>query len=237
MIGLIFENTPVAANVWRMKLRATCRDFYPGMFLNLSVPGLYLRRPFAIAACNGDELTFYYKTVGTGTETMTSLSAGCEVDILAPLGIGFSNTGNAPLLVGGGAGVGPLYALAKSLVTEGKPVTVALGFNTAEDIYLADEFRTLGCSVHLTTIDGTRGTKGLVTDVLHDITADYFYTCGPTPMMQAVCKTLSIPGEVSLEERMACGFGACVGCAVQTVEGMRRVCKDGPVFKREVLSW
>lgn len=227
----------VASGVWCMQLRHHLSAFQPGTFVNISIPGFYLRRPFAIADAQDETLTLYYKVVGNGTKTMTELPIGCEVDILSPLGNGFSDCGDAPLLVGGGAGVGPIYAQAKYLSQLGRRVTVALGFRAQADCYLIDEFQALGCELLLATEDGSLGAKGFVTNLLQDAHADYFYTCGPTPMMQAVCRTLTISGEVSLEERMACGFGACVGCAVETKQGMKRVCKDGPVFNREVLGW
>lgn len=237
MKATIQQHEPVATGVHRLDLAGNFLEFQPGQFANLSVPGFYLRRPFAIADQQNGALTIYYKVVGDGTQAMSDWPIGCEVDILSPLGAGFSAKGDVPLLVGGGAGVGPLYAQAKALRALDKPVTVALGFRTAADAYLTQEFADLGCTLLVATEDGSLGTKGFVTAAIADITADYFYTCGPTPMMQAVCAALAISGEVSLEERMACGFGACVGCAVETHEGMRRVCKDGPVFPREVLTW
>ena len=237
MRAQITDNRPVAEGVWRMDFSGDTTGFTAGSFLNLTVPNFYLRRPFAIADYHADGFSIYYKVVGGGTEAMTAFPLGMEVDVLAPLGKGFSeNDCTAPLLVGGGAGVAPLYALAKQLRTQGKAVTVALGFTGTGDAYLTDEFTALGCTVLLASVDGSLGVQGFVTQLLPDLTADYFYACGPTPMLQAVCNALTIDGEVSLEERMACGFGACVGCAVKTVKGMKRVCKDGPVFnKREVL--
>jgi 2-polyprenylphenol hydroxylase and related flavodoxin oxidoreductases len=238
MRARITDNRPVAEGVWRMGFSGDTAGFTPGSFLNLTVPGFYLRRPFAIADYDENMFSIYYKVVGGGTESMTSLTVGTEADILAPLGRGFTeNDCAAPLLVGGGAGVAPLYALAKHLRKDGKAVTVALGFTSTGDAYLTDEFAALGCTVLLASVDGTLGAKGFVTRLLGDVSADYFYTCGPTPMLQAVCAALAISGEVSLEERMACGFGACVGCAVKTVSGMKRVCKDGPVFSKEEVLW
>ena len=238
MRARITDNRPVAEGVWRMDFSGDTAGFTPGSFLNLTVPGFYLRRPFAIADYDENTFSIYYKVVGGGTEAMTNLAVGTEVDILAPLGRGFAENGcAAPLLIGGGAGVAPLYALAKHLRKDGKAVTVALGFTGTGDAYLTDEFAALGCTVLLASVDGSLGAKGFVTQLLGNASADYFYACGPTPMLQAVCAALSLPGEVSLEERMACGFGACVGCAVKTTGGMKRVCKDGPVFFKEEVLW
>ena len=238
MRAQITDNRPVAEGVWRMDFSGNTANFAPGSFLNLTVPGFYLRRPFAIADYSSDSFSIYYKVVGGGTDAMTGFAVGSEADVLAPLGKGFTeNTCAAPLLIGGGAGVAPLYPLARALRKSGKPVTVALGFAAAGDAYLTDEFAALGCAVLLTSVDGSLGAKGFVTQLLGSVAADYFYACGPTPMLQAVCDTLIIPGEVSLEERMACGFGACVGCAVKITAGMKRVCKDGPVFSKEEVLW
>ena len=238
MRAQITDNRPVADGVWRMGFSGDTAGFTPGSFLNLTVPGFYLRRPFAIAEYDASGFAIYYKVVGGGTEAMTNFPPGMEADVLAPLGRSFTdNDCTAPLLIGGGAGVAPLYALARHLRSQDKAVTVALGFTGTGDAYLTDEFAALGCTVLLASVDGTLGTKGFVTQLLPGVTADYFYACGPTPMLRVVCDALAIDGEVSLEERMACGFGACVGCAVKTVHGMKRVCKDGPVFNKKEVLW
>ena len=238
-IFTITENAPLTANVFRMRLAGdTSAVIAPGQFVNLKLDGLYLRRPISVCDREGDTLTLIYKTVGKGTEQMARMRAGETLDCLTGLGNGYdaAASGRRPLLLGGGVGVPPLYLLAKTLIAEGKQVSVVLGFNTKSEVFYADEFRALGCSVTVATVDGSQGVRGFVTDAL-PADPTYFYACGPLPMLKAVCRACPAPGQLSLEERMGCGFGACMGCTVQTKNGPRRVCKDGPVFRKEELSW
>lgn len=236
----ITANAPIAKDTWRMVLRGDTGGFAPGRFANLMVPGYYLRRPLAISSYSDTEFTVIYKLAGQGTRALAGLQAGIELDILCPLGNGFTpKTGGRALLIGGGAGIAPMHALAQSLRQNGCGVSVALGFGTVGEAYLCEELGALSDGFHLACVDGTLGEKGLVTEVLAAAAegCDYYYACGPTPMLKAVCAALEMPGEVSLEERMACGFGGCMGCAVKTKSGMRRVCADGPVFDREEMLW
>ena len=236
----ILENKPLTDLVWKMRLQAdTSAITAPGRFVNLKLDGLYLRRPISI--CDWDEtgLTLIYKVVGAGTEQMTRLQPGHIIDTLINLGNGYdtSKSGDAPLLIGGGVGVPPMYGLAKRLAAEGKQVTVILGFNTRDEIFYEEEFKALGVAVYVTTADGSYGTKGFVTDVMKDLTYSYFYTCGPLPMFKAIEKVAVTSGQYSFEERMGCGFGACMGCTRKTKYGNKRICKDGPVLEREEIVW
>ena len=186
-------------------------------------------------------ITIIYKVVGRGTEQMKAMEAGEQLDILTGLGNGFSteNEARRPLLVGGGVGVPPMYNLCRRLLGEGKSPIVILGFNTAEEIFYAEEFRALGVETYISTADGTVGTKGFVTDVIREqaLDFDYLYTCGPLPMLKALYDATSVDAEFSFEERMGCGFGACMGCSCKTKYGNKRICKDGPVLKREEIIW
>jgi dihydroorotate dehydrogenase electron transfer subunit len=238
----ILSNTPVAAGAYRLDLAADDPEFAPeGEFVDLSVPGFFLRRPLSICDCRPGYLTLVYKVVGQGTEALSDLPEGTELEILTGLGRGFDPEAcrELALLVGGGLGVPPLLLLAKRLKAQGKHVTAVLGFNTADDVLLVEEFRHVCDIVAVSTIDGSVGVKGFVTDAILAIRPafDFFYTCGPMVMMKVVCQALEGPGEVSLEERMGCGAGFCYGCSIQTKNGPRRVCKDGPVFKKEELLW
>lgn len=236
----IIENIPLTAEVWRMRLQGDTSAFTaPGQFMNIALPGLYLRRPISLCDLNNDELTIVYKKVGKGTTEMTELKPGQDLDILSGLGNGYdlSFAGDAPLLIGGGVGVPPLFLAAKRLLEQGKKVRVILGFNTKSEIFYADEFRALGAEVCLTTVDGSDGIKGFVTDAMKELEYSYFYACGPMPMLHAVNKTAQTSGEFSFEERMGCGFGACLGCSCKTVNGYKRICKDGPVLKKEEILW
>lgn len=217
-----------------------------GKFVNISLPGLFLRRPISICDLSGGELTLVYKVVGKGTGDMAQMQPGETLDLLTGLGNGFdvSACRKEALLLGGGVGTAPLVFLARELVAIGKRVTALLGFNKASEIMLADELRSLGATVFIATLDGSQGTRGFVTDILKEkagtgnpITFDCFYACGPMPMLKALCSAIDAPGEVSLEERMGCGFGICYGCSCHTTAGPRRVCADGPVFKKEELIW
>lgn len=234
----ILKNEALTAQVWRMELAGDAEGIRPGQFVDIRLPELFLRRP--ISVCNAEDgvLTIIYKVVGKGTDLMRTLTAGTELDLLTCLGNGYdlSQAGEKPLLLGGGVGVPPLYMLAKELCREGKRPVVVLGFNTAAEIFYAEELAALGCEVRVTTADGSAGQKGFVTDAL-PAEYTYFYACGPLPMLRAIERSCTTDGEMSYEERMGCGFGVCVGCTIRTVNGFRRVCKDGPVFKvKEVIN-
>ncbi len=214
----------------------------PGQFVNIEVEGQFLRRPISVCDWERGKLTLLYNVVGDGTEKMSLWKPGRKVNILAPLGNGFdvNKGGDRPLLIGGGIGIAPLYWLAKELVKNGKHPVIVLGFNSASDISWENEFRSIVPEVHIATATGDYGTKGFVTDVeevRHAEDFSRYYACGPMPMLRALGKGLSIPGELSLDERMACGFGACMCCSVSTRDGAKRICKDGPVFTAEELMW
>ena len=244
-IYTIQSNDCIAKNVYRMQLCGDTAGILPGQFVNIRVAGQFLRRP--ISVCNIEEvkgerleakgmLTIIYKVVGVGTEAMSQLPVGTQLDVLTILGNGYdlSKAGNAPLLVGGGVGVPPMYMLARQLREMGKEVRVILGFNTKDEVFYEEEFRALGCDVTVTTVDGSHGVKGFVTNAL-DGQQSYYYTCGPLPMIKALIQAAGTNGEVSMEERMGCGFGACMGCTIQTTQGPKRVCKEGPVFAASEL--
>ena len=236
----IIDNTPLTETVYKMKLQGDVSDITSsGQFVNIKLDGLYLRRPISVCDCEGDVLTLIYKVVGKGTEQMAKMTAGEELNILTGLGNGYdiSLSGDKPLLLGGGVGVPPLYMLAKKLIAEGKKVSVVLGFNTKEEIFCEEDFKALGADVFVTTVDGSYGIKGFVTDAMKDIDYSYFYTCGPEPMLKAIFKASATSGQFSFEERMGCGFGACMGCSCKTVTGYKRICKDGPVLKKEEILW
>ena len=238
----IVTSRPLTESVYEMTLKGdTSAITRPGQFVELSLEGYFLRRP--ISVCNYEEgtLTLIYKVVGKGTAQMATLAAGTQIDTLTGLGNGFDTSvkHNHALLVGGGVGVPPLYRLARNLIAEGKKVSVVLGFNTAAEIFYREQFEALGAEVVVATADGSVGVKGFVTDAIAQsgIDADYFFSCGPLPMLRALTNALSIPGQISLEERMGCGFGICMGCSIQTVSGAKRVCKEGPVFRKEEILW
>lgn len=232
------ENTPLTSNVMRMRLKGDIGPNRPGQFAELKLDGFFLRRPISVCDAEGDTLTIIYKAVGRGTEAMREIAPGQKLDVLCGLGNGYdlSAAGEAPLLIGGGVGVPPIYMLAKELIKEGKKVSVVLGFNTKEEVFYEEEFRALGASVTVATADGSLGVKGFVTDALPE-GCDSFFACGPLPMLKALCRAVSLPGQLSLEERMGCGFGACMGCSIETKSGAKRVCREGPVFDREELLW
>ena len=238
----IVTNRPLTESVYEMTLKGdTSAITRPGQFVELSLEGYFLRRP--ISVCNYEEgtLTLIYKVVGKGTAQMATLAAGTQIDTRTGLGNGFDTSvkHNHALLVGGGVGVPPLYRLARNLVAEGKKVSVVLGFNTAAEIFYREQFEALGAEVIVATADGSVGVKGFVTDAIAQsgIDAEYFFSCGPLPMLRALTNALTIPGQISLEERMGCGFGICMGCSIQTVSGAKRVCKEGPVFRKEEILW
>ena len=206
-----------------------------GQFVDLRLPEKYLRRPISVCDYDAETLTLIYKVVGSGTEIMASLPAGTKLDVLTGLGNGYDTTlsGDRPVLVGGGVGVPPMFNLCKKLMAEGKRPQVVLGFNTGAEIFLAEDFKVLGAEVYIATADGSVGTKGFVTDVIKNLNYTHFYSCGPMPMFKAMETVMTTSGQYSFEERMGCGFGACMGCTIQTKNGYKRVCKDGPVFLRE----
>ena len=210
----------------------------PGQFINIKLDGLFLRRPISVHDAGEGFVTIIYKVVGRGTEQMRDMVPGKELDVLSGLGNGYdtSCSGSAPLLIGGGVGVPPLYLLAKKLVAEGKKPAVVLGFNKESEIFCAEDFRALGLDVTIATADGSRGVKGFVTDALPE-KYEYFYTCGPEPMLRAVYKKTVSDGQLSFEERMGCGFGACMGCSCKTITGYKRICKDGPVMRKGEILW
>ena len=239
VILTITENTHLTESVMRMRLSGDVADITsPGQFVNIKLDGLYLRRPISVCDVNENELTIIYKIVGHGTEKMSEMAVGETLDTLVGLGNGYDTgvSGERPLLLGGGVGVPPLYMLAKKLIGEGKQVSVVLGFNTKNEVFYENEFRSLGAEVTVTTADGSYGTKGFVTGAMND---DYthIYTCGPEPMLKAVYKASKTSGQFSFEERMGCGFGACMGCSCKTITGYKRICKDGPVMKKEEILW
>ena len=238
----ILENTRLADGIYHLRLAGDPSAITaPGQFVNLKLSGFFLRRPISVCDWENGELTLIYKVLGHGTEAMTGMAPGTELDVLTGLGNGFdvSRGGEHPLLVGGGVGVPPLYKLAKALLAEGKPVSVVLGFNTADEVFYADEFRALGCDVHVATADGSAGTKGFVTTAIagQGIDFDYFYACGPLPMLRALCDSVAQDGQLSFEERMGCGFGACMGCSCKTKYGNKRICKEGPVLTKGEIIW
>lgn len=240
VIYTLTENIPLAQNIFRMRLTGDNSAITtPGQFVNLKIDGCYLRRPISVCDCRGEELTLIYKVVGKGTEIMSKLPIGSQLDTLAGLGNGFtvSRGGEAPLLIGGGVGVPPLYWLCRELVAAGARPTVVLGFNSAADVFYTREFEELGARVLLATADGSVGTRGFVTDVVGNLDYTYFYSCGPEPMFRALDKVLTTFGEYSFESRMGCGFGACMGCSCKTKYGNKRICKDGPVLTREEVIW
>ncbi len=239
-IFTVTENTPLTANVYRMVLAGDTGDITAcGQFVNILIDGLYLRRPISVCDRTEGVLTLVYKVVGKGTEAMSRMGKGQKLDILTGLGNGYDLTpaGEHPLLLGGGVGVPPMYLLAKDLIAKGVQVSVILGFNTRDEVFYEEEFRALGASVTVTTVDGSYGQKGFVTDAMKNIDYTYFYTCGPEPMLKAVYKASSTEGQFSFEERMGCGFGACMGCSCKTLVGNKRICKDGPVLRKEEILW
>lgn len=236
----IKENIALTSSVYKMTLEGDVSDITkPGQFVNIKLDGLYLRRPISVNDVVGNQLTIIYKVVGKGTELMSKMKEG-SLDILTGLGNGYdvSLSGDKPLLIGGGVGVPPLYMLAKELIKAGKNPTVILGFNTKDEIFYEKEFVSLGAKVFVTTVDGSYGEKGFVTDVIKNLNDyTYFYTCGPEPMLKAIYNTSKTEGQFSFEERMGCGFGACMGCSCKTIYGNKRICKDGPVLKKEEILW
>ena len=235
----IIENTQLNSSVFRMRLQGDVSDITAsGQFVNIQLEGHYLRRPISVCDVDSDAVTILYKVVGHGTEQMSKMAVGEELDVLTGLGNGYdlSLSGDEPLLLGGGVGVPPLYLLARKLIKDNKKVHVVLGFNTKDEVFYEQEFKDLGAEVTVTTVDGSYGVKGFVTDALPD-NYTHFYTCGPEPMLKAVFRSTKTGGQFSFEERMGCGFGACMGCSCKTVTGYKRICKDGPVLLKEEILW
>ena len=239
----ITENRQIAEGIWEMALAGDGSAVTaPGQFLDIRLPGRYLRRPISVHDADETSITIIYKVLGHGTEDMTRFEPGMQLDVLAGLGNGFWSFGDRPrpLLIGGGVGIPPLYLLAKKLVAQGLPVQVVLGFNSSKDAFCIEKFEALGCRVIVASADGSLGTKGFVTDALPNPDSyDCFYTCGPLPMLKALDRVIpeTIPGQLSFEERMGCGFGACMGCTIPVKSGYKRICKDGPVLAREEILW
>ncbi len=236
----VTENSLIAKNTYLMSLMGdTSALTAPGQFINIKLDGFYLRRPISVCDMDSSCVKIIYKAVGKGTEYMSSLDTGTVLDVLTGLGNGYDLTacGKSPVLIGGGAGVPPMYLLAKKLLDARKDVSVILGFNSKDEVFFEDEFKKLGAKVYITTADGSLGIKGFVTDALKDLSYSYFYACGPEPMLKAVYNASVSEGELSFEERMGCGFGACMGCSCKTKYGYKRICKDGPVLKKEEIVW
>ncbi|MBE6810735.1 MAG: dihydroorotate dehydrogenase electron transfer subunit [Ruminococcaceae bacterium] len=235
----ISENKKLVKNVYKMVLVGDTSDITAcGQFINIQLDGLYLRRPISVCDCDETAVTIIYKVVGKGTEQMSKMAVGESLDVLTGLGNGYdlSLSGDNPVLLGGGVGVPPLYMLAKKLKEQGKDVSVILGFNNKSEVFYEQEFKALGCDVTVTTVDGSYGVKGFVTNAYPN-NYTYFYTCGPEPMLKAIYKTSKTSGQLSFEERMGCGFGACMGCSCKTIAGYKRICKDGPVMQKEEILW
>ena len=236
----ILSNEALTSSVYRMTLEGdTSAITAPGQFVNIRLEGKFLRRPISVCDWEEGKLTLVYKVVGHGTAQMAAMAPGESLDLLTGLGNGYdlSLVGAAPLLVGGGVGVPPMYGLAKHLRAMGKEVQVILGFNTKAEIFYEQEFKDLGCTVTVTTADGSYGVKGFVTDAMKDLHYSHFCACGPEPMLKALYEASRTSGQMSFEERMGCGFGACMGCSCKTLTGSKRICKDGPVMKKEEILW
>ena len=236
----LISNKKIAKNTYEWVLSGDTSDITaPGQFVNIQLDGFYLRRPISVCDSVSGKLTLIFKAVGAGTEKMASMLPGEKLDILTGLGNGYSlrESGDRPLLIGGGAGVPPMYMLAKELISLGKKVTVILGFGSRDEIFYKEEFEKIGASVIVATADGTEGVRGFVTDAMKDVEYTYFYTCGPEPMLKAIYDKSKTSGQFSFEERMGCGFGACMGCSCKTKYGNKRICRDGPVLVKEEIIW
>ena len=239
-IFTILSNKKIAKNTYEWVLSGDTEDISaPGQFVNIQLEGFYLRRPISVCDSVPGKLTLIFKAVGEGTEKMAKMLPGEKVDVLTGLGNGYdtATSGDAPLLIGGGAGVPPMYMLAKCLIASGKKPTVILGFGSADEVFYKDEFASLGASVIVATADGSEGVRGFVTDAMGDVNYTYFYTCGPEPMLKAIYEKSTTSGQFSFEERMGCGFGACMGCSCKTKYGNKRICRDGPVLVKEEIIW
>lgn len=234
----ILSNEPLTKDVFKMILKGDTQYITaPGQFINLKLEGKFLRRPISVCDYDGEMVTIIYKVVGEGTKQMSEMRAGEKLDCITGLGNGYDiSKSKKPLVIGGGVGVPPMYNLTKCLIAAGQKPTVILGFNTKSEIFYEDEFRALGAEVIVATADGSYGVKGFVTDAMPE-DYDYFYTCGPMPMFRAIENKVKTSGQYSFEERMGCGFGACMGCSCKTKYGYKRICKDGPVLEREEIIW
>ena len=240
VIFKIESQKKIADSVMQMKLSGNTDDITAsGQFVNIKLDGLFLRRPISVCDCEGDVLTLIYKVVGKGTEQMAKMGVGETLDLLTGLGNGYDTalSGENPMLLGGGVGVPPMYMLCKKLISEGKRPTVILGFNTKDEVFYKEKFTNLGANVIVATADGSEGVKGFVTDAMADLDYTYFYTCGPEPMLKAIYDKSTTSGQFSFEERMGCGFGACMGCSCETKYGNKRICRDGPVLTKEEIIW
>ena len=236
----LIKNEMIASNTYLSVLEGDVSDISAsGQFVNIKLDGFYLRRPISVCNVEGNQLTIIYKAVGAGTEKMAKTPVGEKWLVLTGLGNGYNlaKSGDKPLLIGGGAGVPPMYYLARKLVAEGKKPTVILGFGKADEVFYKDEFEALGLKVLVTTVDGSYGIKGFVTDAMAGLDYTYFYTCGPEPMLKAIYNNTETSGQFSFEERMGCGFGACMGCTCKTKYGNKRICRDGPVLEKEEIIW
>ena len=240
-IYTVLENKKIAKDVFLMVLEGDTKYITaPGQFINILVEGFYLRRPISICDWDDKTITIIYKVVGKGTEAMAEMLPGKKLDILTGLGNGFTakEGSEKPLVIGGGVGAPPMYGVAKHLMEKGAKPTVILGFTSKDDVFYEEEFKALGCEVYVTTNDGSYGTKGFVTDVIKNLEGyDYFYTCGPLPMLKAVAMGTECSGQLSFEERMGCGFGGCMGCSCKTLTGNKRICTEGPVLLKEEIIW
>lgn len=239
VVFTVEENISLTSNVFRMLLRGDVSEIVnAGQFINIRIEGFFLRRPLSVCDLSGDLVTIIYKVVGKGTLKLSKMRVGEKLTALTGLGNGYDTSlaGERPLLIGGGAGVPPMYLLSKKLIEDGKKVSVILGFNTADEVFYESEFRALGCDVTVTTVDGSYGKKGFVTYVFPE-SYSYFYACGPEAMLKAVFRLAATSGQLSFEKRMGCGFGACMGCSCKTITGNKRICKEGPVLKKEEIIW
>lgn len=240
-IYTVTENKKIAKDVFYMILEGdTSYITAPGQFINIEIDGFYLRRPISVCDWDDKTITIIYKVVGQGTQVMADMPAGTKLDILTGLGNGFTVAQDSknPLVIGGGVGTPPMYALTKELIKQGAKPTVILGFTSKDDVFGEKEFKDLGCDVYITTNDGSYGTKGFVTDVIKNLSGyDYFYTCGPMAMLKAVAQSTECSGQLSFEERMGCGFGGCMGCSCKTLTGYKRICTEGPVLLKEEIIW
>lgn len=235
----IEKNEKLTENVFKMVLMGDTSEIKaPGQFINIKLNGFFLRRPISVCDFDEKSVTVIYKVVGGGTLAMSKMEKGESLNCLLGLGNGFDTekSGDKPLLFGGGVGVPPMFKLAKELLKQGKKVTVILGFNKKDEIFYADEFEKIGAEVRVTTVDGSYGISGFVTDAIPE-EYSYFYACGPEPMLKAVYNKCETEGELSFEARMGCGFGACMGCSCKTISGNKRICTEGPVLKKGEIIW
>ena len=235
----VTSNKLIAKNTYEMVLEGDTEGIRAGGFVNIKIDGFYLRRPISVCDYESGVLTIIYKVVGRGTEVMADMTAGTKLSLLTGLGNGYNTqkAGDRPLLIGGGAGVPPMYRLCRELVAAGKRVSVILGFGAKDEVFYEEKFKALGADVYVTTVSGDYGIRGFVTDAMDKVDYTYFYTCGPEPMLKAVFQKSVSSGEFSFEERMGCGFGACMGCSCKTVTGNKRICKEGPVLAKEDILW